>query len=70
MDTEQASLSHLMISEIPPNFISKFLSNVKNKTSISQINFSSIMKANSQYYVFHLAIPLLAIVDQFYQKLT
>ena len=29
MDTEQASLSHLMISEIPPNFISKFLSNVK-----------------------------------------
>ena len=57
-------------SEIPSKFISKFLSNVTNKTKLWQINFSPIMKVNSQYYALHLVIPLLAIVKQFRQKLT
>ena len=54
-------------SEIPPNFISKFLmlQTKRTSTSIWQINFSPIMKANSQYYALHLVIPLLAIVKQF-----
>ena len=36
MDLKQDSSSHLMISffETPPNFISKFLSNVTNKTNL------------------------------------
>ena len=35
-----------------------------------EINFLPIMKVNSQYYVLHLVILLLAIVKQFCQKLT
>ena len=50
--------------EIPTNFISKFQSNVTNKTNLWQINFSPIMKANSQYAL-HMMIPLLVIVSCF-----
>ena len=34
VDLEQDSLSHL--SEVPPDFISKFLSNVRNKTNLNE----------------------------------
>ena len=42
----------------------------RTSTSTWQINLLPLMKANSQYYVLHLVISLLAIVKHFCQKLT
>ena len=41
----------------------------RTSTRTWEINFLPIVKVNSQYYVLHLVIPLLAIVKQFFQEL-
>ena len=58
-------------SEIPPNFISRFLSNALNKTSLNKYlanRFIAYHEGKQSIYALHLMSPLLATVKQFCQK--